>query len=120
MSRILVIGAGRSATSLIDYLLKNSAPLGWQITVADMDLKLAEEKIAGHGHARALHFDNNQAEKRREIIQNHDLVISMLPAFMHGDVARDCLEFGKHLATASYVSEEMQALDAEARKKNIL
>ena len=44
----------------------------------------------------------------------------MLPAFMHGDVARDCVEMGKHLATASYVSDEMKALDAEAKKKGIL
>jgi saccharopine dehydrogenase-like NADP-dependent oxidoreductase len=47
-------------------------------------------------------------------------VISMLPAFMHGDVARDCVRLGKHIATASYVSQDMKDLDAEAKQKNLI
>lgn len=120
MTNILVIGAGRSATSLIDYLLKKAAAHDWKLTVADMDKSLAEEKIAGHANASALAFDIKDADKRRALIQQQDLVISMLPAFMHGDVARDCVEFGKHMATASYVSADMKALDKEAKEKNIL
>ena len=120
MTNILVIGAGRSATSLIDYLLKNSGEFDWKITVADVDKKLAEEKTANHANATAVSFNIADHDKRREIIQKHDLVISMLPAFMHGDVAKDCVEFGKHMATASYVSAEMKALDKEAKAKNIL
>ena len=38
---------------------------------------------------------------------------------MHSDVARDCVEFSKHMATASYVSSEMNGLNEEAKKKNI-
>ncbi len=120
MANILIIGAGRSATSLIDYLLKKSGEFNWKITVADADKNLAEEKTAGHANAKAISFNINDAEKRREVIREHDLIISMLPAFMHGAVAKDCVEFGKHIATASYVSEEMKALDKEAKNKNIL
>jgi len=120
MSNILVIGAGRSATSLIDYLLKNSTEFNWKITVADVDKNLAEEKVAGHPNANAVSFNIADKDKRREIIQKHDVVISMLPAFMHGDIAKDCVEFGKHMATASYISAEMKALDKEAKTKNIL
>ncbi len=120
MTKILIIGAGRSATSLIDYFLKNSDACHWKITVGDMDLKLAAEKTGNHPNATAVYFNITDAEKRREMIQAHDLVISMLPAFMHGDVARDCVEFGKHMATASYVSAEMKALDQDAIRKNIL
>ncbi len=120
MIKILIIGAGRSTVSLIDYLLKNSASNDWKITVADMDIKLAEEKVANHANGKATSFDIKNEEKRRLVILEHDLIISMLPAFMHGDVARDCVEFGKHMATASYVSAEMKALDAEAKKKNII
>ncbi len=120
MTKILIIGAGRSATSLIDYLLKHSVLYDWKITVADVDLKLVEEKLAGNENGKALLFDIKNEEKRRAIISQHDLIISMLPAFLHGDVARDCVELGKHMATASYVSADMKALNEEAKKKNIL
>ena len=120
MTKILIIGAGRSTVSLIDYLLTNSTIYNWKITVADVDIKLALQKVANHPNGNAVSFNINNEEKRRLIISEHDFVVSMLPAFMHGDVARDCVEFGKHLATASYVSSEMKALDSEAKKKNIL
>ncbi|MBA2612896.1 MAG: saccharopine dehydrogenase NADP-binding domain-containing protein [Bacteroidetes bacterium] len=120
MTKILIIGAGRSTVSLIDYLLKNSLVYDWKITVADVDIKLAQEKIANHPNGKAISFDIKNEEKRRLIIIEHDFIISMLPAFMHADVARDCVEFGKHMATASYVSADMKALDNEAKKKNTI
>ncbi len=120
MTNILIIGAGRSATSLIDYLLKKSTEFNWRITVADVDKNLAQEKIGHHLNATAISFNINDVEKRREIIQQHDIVISMLPAFLHTDVAKDCVEFGKHIATASYVSSDMRMLDKEAKSKKVL
>lgn len=120
MKKILVIGAGRSATSLIDYLLKNSSTYLWQITVADVDKALAEQKINGHANGTAISINIKEDETRRAVIQLHDFVISMLPAFMHGDIARDCVEFGKHMATASYVSADMKALNIEAKQKKLL
>lgn len=120
MANILIIGAGRSATSLIDYLLNYSTDLEWKITIADVDKELAEQKAAGHVNAKAIGFDIKNTEARRSLIREHDFVISMLPATMHGDVARDCVEFGKHMATASYVSKEMQSLHDAAKEKNII
>src|SRR5690606_12478586 len=52
--------------------------------------------------------------------QNATVVVSMLPPTLHHHVAADCLRFGKHLATASYVSQEVQAFDAEAKAKGLL
>lgn len=120
MAKILVLGAGRSTASLIDYLLRNSTVCNWEITIADSDLHLAVEKASGHEKAVCLALNASDAEKRRAAISEHDLVISMLPAFMHAAVARDCVDLGKHMATASYVSDDMRALDAEAKKKNLL
>ncbi len=119
MQQILIIGAGRSSVSLIKYLLKQASVYDWQITVADMDLKLATEKVNGDPRGAALSFDIKDETARRNLISKHDLIISMLPAFMHGDVATDCLELGKHMATASYVSQHMQSLHAEAQKKGL-
>ena len=120
MTKILIIGAGRSATYLIKYLIDHSTANNWKITVADADIELAHQKTSGNTNANGISFDIRDEEKRKAVIKEHDFVISMLPAFMHGDVARDCVELGKHMATASYVSADMKALNDEAVKKNIL
>jgi saccharopine dehydrogenase-like NADP-dependent oxidoreductase len=85
-----------------------------------VDVHLAQEKTKNYPNAEAISFDIRNEEQRKAHIQQHDMVISMLPAFMHGDVARDCVELGKHMATASYVSADMKALDKDAASKNIL
>ena len=120
MTKILVIGAGRSATSLIDYLFEHAAMYHWQLTVADMDIRLAQSKVPANSNAVAIGFDINDKAQRQATIQQHDFVISMLPAFMHGDVAHDCIAFGKSMATASYVSADMRALDEAAKQKGLI
>ena len=107
MKNILVIGAGRSASSLIKYLLDNSSKENWNITVGDVAIDLVKQKTANHPNSRAIAFDITNDKQREEEIKRADLVISMLPASMHMNVARDCVRFKKHLATASYVSKEM-------------
>jgi saccharopine dehydrogenase-like NADP-dependent oxidoreductase len=120
MKNILVIGAGRSASSLIKYLLDNSSKENWNITVGDVAIDLVKQKTANHPNSRAIAFDITNDKQREEEIKRADLVISMLPASMHMNVARDCVRFKKHLATASYVSKEMMELDAEARSEGII
>jgi len=120
MKNILVIGAGRSASSLIKYLLDNSSKENWNITVGDVAIDLVKQKTANHPNSRAIAFDITNDKQREEEIKRADLVISMLPASMHMNVARDCVRFKKHLATASYVSKEIMELDAEARSEGII
>lgn len=120
MKQILIIGAGRSSIYLIEYLLQKSTQYNWKITIGDVDIQLAQSKINNHPNGKAISFDINNAKQREEEILNSDIVISMLPAFMHGDVAKDCVRLGKHMATASYVSETMQDLDLEAKRKGII
>ncbi len=121
MTRILIIGAGRSSSSLISYLLSNAEAHQWHVTIADANKAAVESKIEKYKNsAKAVAFDVTNEALRASLISESDFVISMLPAFMHGDVARDCVRLGKHLATASYVSDVMKELDAEAKKKQIL
>jgi len=47
-------------------------------------------------------------------------VISMLPAHLHIEVAKDCIRFKKHLVTASYISNQMQELDSAAKANNLV
>jgi saccharopine dehydrogenase-like NADP-dependent oxidoreductase len=61
-----------------------------------------------------------EPEKLEMIIADHDVAVSLLPWQFHPQVARACLNQGKHMVTTSYVKEEMSALDAEAREKGVI
>ena len=119
MKKILLLGAGRSASTLIQYLAHQAAYRHWQLSVGDKSLALAESKVAGMPHCQALAFDI-QEEAAAAQIAAHDVVISLLPPALHVAVAKLCLAAQKHLLTASYVSPEMQALDTEAQRKGLL
>lgn len=115
MRHILIIGAGRSTTALIQYLLSYAAAQQWTITIADADYSLALSKAGGHSSARAVELDAMNAELRQSLVKQSDLVVSMLPPKLHIEVARDCLQFKKHLVNASYTSDAVQAMNAEVR-----
>ena len=116
MSRqILIIGAGRSCSSLVDYLLEHAKEGDWKVKVGDMDLSLAEDRIHNHPAGIAFQFDALNATIRRPEIAGSDLVISMLPARFHIEVVKDCIDLGKHLIAPSYVSQEIQNLDGEMK-----
>mgnify|MGYP006152902437 FL=1 len=120
MKRILVVGAGRSATSLIDYLLTNSEKNDWHITVADYDKGLAINKVNNHERGSAMAFDVHDVQQRNDAIRLSDIVVSMLPASMHILLAEDCIFQGKNMVTASYVSEEIEALNEKALEKGVI
>lgn len=120
MKKILVIGAGRSTSSLIQYLLFNAEIEKWIITVADMNKELAAIAIEDSKFAKAIAFDVNNDEERNRLIDEHDLVVSMLPAHMHISVAKECIKYKKHMVTASYVSKEMKELNEEAKKAGVI
>ncbi len=120
MKHILLIGAGRSTYSLVDYLKKHAVAEDWQVTIADQSLSLAEEKAGDNARMTALEFDVNDEISRVAAISKADLVISMLPAHMHISVATDCIALGKHMVTASYISEEMKALDKRAKEAGVV
>ena len=120
MQQILVIGAGRSSTSLINYLLDHAQKEDWHITIAEKDVSLAQEKIHGHKRAKAVKFDVSNQEQLTHIVEDHDLVISMLPAFLHIEVAKKCAKVGRHLLTASYLNPEIRKLDTDFKKKGKL
>lgn len=120
MKTILILGAGRSATSLIEYLLRNAEDHGWQLRIGDYNPELAQEKCAGFINAEAFAFDINDEQQRRTEIVKCNLVVSMLPARFHPLVAEVCVDEGINLVTASYVSEEMKRLNARAKEKGVI
>uniref|UniRef100_UPI004049FFD7 saccharopine dehydrogenase family protein n=1 Tax=Flavobacterium sp. TaxID=239 RepID=UPI004049FFD7 len=120
MRKILIIGAGRSASSLIQYLIEKSSSENIHITIADISLDLAQQKAKNQPNTSAIELDIQNETNRQEAIKNIDLVISMLPAHLHIEVAKDCLHFKKHLVTASYISEAMQNLDEQAKENGLV
>ena len=120
MKKVLIIGAGRSATSLIHYLLNQANRYNWEITVADMSIDLAKDKVNGHSRGLAVSFNALDAEERLPFLKAADLVVSMLPAHLHIHVAKDCLELGINLATASYVSPELKEMHAAVQDKDLI
>ncbi|MBQ0117479.1 MAG: saccharopine dehydrogenase NADP-binding domain-containing protein [Flavobacterium sp.] len=120
MRHILIIGAGRSSSSLIKYLLDHAEKDDFTITVADLSLEAAQKRTAHHPRATPLAFDINNDQQRLGEIEKATVVISMLPAAMHLIVAKDCISLKKHLVTASYISEELKALNDEVTAANLV
>jgi len=120
MKKILVVGAGRSASSLIKYLLEKSESENVELTIADLAIDLAKQKTNNHHRAKAISLDIKNTSEREKAIEKADLVISMLPNSMHIEVAKDCIKFKKHLVTASYITDQIQYLDKQARANKLV
>ncbi|WP_452224926.1 saccharopine dehydrogenase family protein [Lacinutrix chionoecetis] len=120
MRNILVIGSGKSASYLIKYLLDKSETENLHITVGDLEIGHASKLIGNHANATAIILDVFNEKSRVEAVKAADIVISMLPARFHIEVAKDCITYGKNMVTASYVSDEMQALHTKAKNKGLV
>ena len=117
MQKILVIGAGRSSSSLIKYLQDHSKKENWQVSICDQNVKATRKKFPG---MEVISFDIHDAVKSIKEIQKADLIVSMLPADLHIKVAEICASEGKHLLTASYMTDEIKSLDDDFKSGNAL
>jgi saccharopine dehydrogenase-like NADP-dependent oxidoreductase len=120
MKNILLFGAGKSATILIDYLLSNAEREDWQLTVVDADINLAQSKIGVSSYGKAVSFDINDETDRKSFIERSTLVISLLPPSLHTIVAKSCIESNKNLLTASYIDDEIRTLQSQIQNKSLL
>ncbi|WP_299102294.1 saccharopine dehydrogenase C-terminal domain-containing protein [uncultured Winogradskyella sp.] len=120
MRKILIIGAGKSCSYLIKYLLDKSETEQLQITVGDLNIENAKKLVGNHPNTNIIHLDVFDAQSRVAAVKNADIVVSMLPARFHIEVAKDCITYKKHMVTASYVSPEMHALNEDAIANNLV
>lgn len=119
MKHILLLGAGRSASVLISYLLQNAPAQNWTLTIGDVQVAHLEPLLAGHAFANAVVFNIHDEEQRTLEVAKADLVISLLPAMFHILAAEECLKQHKNLITASYVSPEIKALHEKAELEGL-
>jgi saccharopine dehydrogenase-like NADP-dependent oxidoreductase len=120
VQHILLFGAGKSATVLINYLIENAAENNWHTTIADADKNLILSKTNYNTATTAVEIDITNNEQRKALIEKASIVISMMPPSLHFLIAEDCIEFGKHLLTASYVDEKILNLKSKIVDKQLL
>ena len=114
MKHVLILGAGRSSTSLINYLLEQASENDWKVIIGEQDTALAQKKFP---EAEVIAFDIMNHVQSKAEIEKADLVISMIPASLHIYVAKICVEVGRDMLTASYVSDDIKALSDQFTEK---
>ena len=120
MKNVLIFGAGLSAGHLIKYLEKQAHENDWAIHVTDKEESNLSRYSKLSDRVHTFQMDISDEEKVREMVSKADLVISMLPAFMHIRIANHCLAESKSLFTASYVNPDIKKLEKEVNEKNLL
>ncbi|NBN98239.1 MAG: saccharopine dehydrogenase [Flavobacteriia bacterium] len=119
MKVVLVLGAGLSSSSLFRYLISHLKDNDWRLIIANASIDALSHKYGSIADVELLKLDANIKAQRQQLIARSNLVISMLPASFHVEVARDCIDAGIDLITPSYVSQEMKALHDEAIQKGV-
>jgi len=120
MKKILLFGAGKSSTVLIDYLLEHASKDKLQLIIVDANFELAKSKIGNSPYGIAESFDINNTTERNKYIRDSDIVISLLPPDLHFIVAKDCVKFSKNLLTASYIDDQIRSLKSEIANRDVL
>lgn len=118
--KIILFGAGRSARHLVSFLVEGALAGKWYVVVADTNVTHWQSEFGSLSQVQFVSGDANNADFRHELIAHSSLVISMLPAFMHAEVVKDCINFHVHVFTPSYVSQEVNDLHELALQEDVL
>jgi saccharopine dehydrogenase-like NADP-dependent oxidoreductase len=120
LKKVLLFGAGKSATVLIDYLISEAAANTWSVMIADANMEQILAKTNHSPLVNAFQIDITDEIQRAALIQQADIVISMMPPALHFLVAKDCVANGKNLLTASYLDGSIKGLQSEIERKKLL
>ena len=120
MKHIVLFGAGKSSTFLIEYLVGVLPHYNWKLSVLDADQHAAQDKIGIAENAIAVEWLAENEQLRNTYVQSADIVISLLPPALHYQIAIACLEFNKNLLTASYVDKNLQSISDKIKEKKLL
>lgn len=117
MKKILILGAGLVSRPGVSYLLESNSLF---VTVASRTVSKADKLVKGHKNGQAIELDVNDNLKLENLIKENDIIVSLLPWIYHVKVAELALKNRKPMATTSYVSEGMKALDKKVKEKGLL
>lgn len=120
MKQILLFGAGKSSTALIEFFLVNAIAENWRLTVVDANLEMAKEKLGNSSFGTAVALDITNNTERASLIEKADIVLSLMPPSLHFLIAKDCITYRKNLLTASYVDEQIKSLKEDIEAAGLL
>ncbi|CAG9311574.1 unnamed protein product [Blepharisma stoltei] len=107
-TRALVFGSGLMVPCLVQNLLSRN----FTVSVGgNIQEELA--RIAQKFQIPTLTVDVTNIEQVASLLDEVDMVISMVPAKFHHFVVKACIQKRKNMVTASYVSPEVKALEQE-------
>ncbi|XP_037539586.1 alpha-aminoadipic semialdehyde synthase, mitochondrial [Nematolebias whitei] len=117
MKRVLLLGSGYVSGPVVEYLTRDEKT---QVTVASVLLKQSEELAAKYPNTIPIMLDVSSQEGHLDtLIQDHHLVISMLPYSFHPLVAKHCIRRRVNMVTASYLSPAMKELQSSVEEADI-
>jgi len=117
VKKILVLGAGLVSGPLVHYLLDQDE---FEVTVASRTVEKAQALVGDAANGIAKRVDVSDEESLENLIAQADLSISLLPYVYHPLVAKLCVKHKKQMVTASYVKDEMRALDEDAKRAGVI
>lgn len=112
---VLALGSGSVSRPCIQYLLKH----GYHVTVVDLSERNIRRTLMEHPNGVGV--IRNAVTDAAELIREYkpDAVICLLPTAYLAQTAKICVNAGVSMIGASYASNELWALDEEARNKGI-
>lgn len=121
MSTIHWVGAGlASGPGIVSLAEKAEKLIVWDMTAdrADM-LKEQLEGEASFAYSQLDLSDAVSVQVFQAAVAPGDIIVSMLPAALHTQLAEVALVAKAHLVTSSYVSPDMAELDARAKEAGV-
>ncbi|CAE6459137.1 unnamed protein product [Rhizoctonia solani] len=115
--RVLLLGSGMVAKPAVDVFLGRADV---ELVIASNNLPEATALVRSHSRAEAVELDVSDQDRMAQLINGADVVVSLLPAALHTQVAENCIKYKKHLVTASYISPSMQELHERAVEADVL
>lgn len=119
-NQLLVLGAGKSTIYLLEYLRDKATTNQWHLKICDLNIEHLGTAFSSHPDVSLQVLDVSDITAVEELISVSKLVISMVPAFMHPEIAKLCLKHEKNLITPSYISPELKAMDEAVKAKGLL
>lgn len=115
---VIVIGAGKSTIYLLEYLYQLSEKNKCVLHIADIDITHLSKRYP-NANLHVLTVEEN-SDTLASLVALADIVVSMVPAFMHPIVAKECIKYKKHLITPSYISDALLEMESEVKANGLL
>ncbi len=118
MKSVLVLGTGYVVKPMVDYFIDKCK---YQVLVASRDPHHPKPIIADRPLGKRVIWNATPPYSELDkMVEGVDLVVSMIPPYMHPIVAKACIKHRVNMVTTSYISPEMAALKEEATKAGII